>query len=80
MTHAEFKYLIGGDSRNRPMDSRAVMARLPQTVKRHFLESELKTADDLIVEYMDYGTGDMEHSASRLKLVWLLERLQESVL
>ena len=56
------------------------LARSAKSVKRHFLESELKTADDLIVEYMEYGTGDMDHSLSRQKLIWLLERLQEEVL
>ncbi len=43
-----------------------------KSVKRHFLESELETADDLIMEYDEYPT--------RQKLIWLLERLQESVL
>ncbi len=55
--------------------------RLPRKVKHHFLESELKTADDLIEEYIEerdaialVGTG------IRQKLIWLLERLQEEVL
>ena len=54
------------------------------SIKRHFLESELKTADDLIEEYETYARIQMReeagHAASRLKLVWLLERLQEEVL
>ena len=45
---------------------------MPRKVKRHFLECELVTADDLIMEYDEYPT--------RQKLIWLLERLQESVL
>ena len=54
-------------------------------VKRHFLECELKTADDLIEEYKEYAEAQMDgsdgaDSAIRLKLIWLLERLQESVL
>ena len=54
-------------------------------VKRHFLECELKTADDLIQEYKEYAEAQLDgsdgaDSAIRLKLIWLLERLQESVL
>ena len=54
-------------------------------VKRHFLECELKTADDLIGEYVEYGSMDVDGSrqevvAIRLKLIWLLERLQEEIL
>ena len=63
-----------------------------EKVKRHFLESELKTADTLIGEYMEYaytlpdGNSPLQlsqecmDSATRQKLIWLLERLQESVL
>ena len=55
-----------------------------KAVKRHFLESELKTADDLIHEYAEYA-GDVQATydsdpATRHKLIWLLERLQEEVL
>ena len=59
-------------------------------VKRHFLESELKTADDLVQEYGEYVDDQFDSetpygaetrvSAARQKLIWLLERLQESVL
>ena len=56
-----------------------------ETVKRHFLESELKTADDLIQEYVEYADDVQDgieevDSRTRHKLIWLLERLQESVL
>ena len=55
-----------------------------KTVKHQFLESELKTADDLIQEYETYARLQMAEesgdSAARQKLLWLLERLQESVL
>ena len=64
-----------------PKGAKSVTDRLPRKVKRHFLESELATADDLIEEYIEgrdaialVGTG------IRQKLIWLLERLQESVL
>ena len=62
-----------------------LMDRLPRKVKRHFLESELKTADDLVQEYVEYADdiqGGIEEvdSRTRQKLIWLLERLQESVL
>ncbi len=59
---------------------------LKKYVKRHFLESELKTADDLIAEYTEYAEARSEeesasgYSATRHKLIWLLERLQEEVL
>ncbi|KKM95487.1 hypothetical protein LCGC14_1187620 [marine sediment metagenome] len=62
-------------------------------VKRHFLESELATADDLV---RDYADTVIEHTCeecgssvdvveddtplNRQKLIWLLERLQEEVL
>ena len=62
-------------------------------VKRHFLESELATADDLAREYVDSvsehtceecgsSVDVIEDSTplNRQKLIWLLERLQESVL
>ena len=61
-------------------------------VKRHFLASELKTTDDLIQEYVEYaytlpdGNSPLQlsqecmDSATRQKLIWLLERLQEEVL
>jgi hypothetical protein len=85
MTHAEFKYLIGGDSHNPPEDSRTVLDRMPRKVKRHFLESELKTADDLIQEYVEYADDVQDgieevDSRTRQKLIWLLERLQEEIL
>ena len=58
--------------------------RYVETVKRHFLECELKTADDLIKEYREFSGLQVEceggDSAARQKLIWLLERLQESVL
>jgi hypothetical protein len=54
-------------------------------VKRHFLESELKTADDLIQEYVEYADDVQDgieevDSRTRQKLIWLLERLQEEIL
>ena len=62
-----------------------LLDQLPRKVKRHFLESELKTADDLIQEYVEYADdiqGGIEEvdSRTRQKLIWLLERLQEEVL
>jgi len=76
--YEEAREIIFGPRTNAPLTG---MDRIHEAnVKRHFLESELKTADDLIVEYMEHGTGDMNHSASRQKLIWLLERLQEEVL
>ena len=61
-----------------------ITAPLQRYVKHHFLESELKTADDLIEEYETYARVQMReesgHAATRLKLIWLLERLQEEVL
>ena len=58
--------------------------RYVETVKRHFLECELKTADGLISDYVEYveemDICDAGASATRQKLIWLLERLQESVL
>ena len=61
-------------------------AGLAKEVKRRFLESELKTANELIYEYVEYAKGITEYrspeenSANRQKLIWLLERLQEEVL
>ncbi|KKL46097.1 hypothetical protein LCGC14_2349030 [marine sediment metagenome] len=51
-------------------------------VKHHFLECELKTADDLIDEYVWYVRDGREagDADAYQKLIWLLERLQESVL
>ena len=67
-----------------PRDAELLTERLPRKVKRHFLESELKTADDLIQEYVEYNDVQMNYEGgcptSRLKLIWLLERLQEEVL
>ena len=61
-------------------DAKLLTDRLPRKVKRHFLECELKTATDLIVEYnMEYAYSS-DDSAVRQKLIWLLERLQEEVL
>jgi len=61
-----------------------LMDRLPRKVKRHFLESELKTANDLIDEFWEHSGLQLENegmdSFARHKLIWLLERLQESVL
>ena len=61
-----------------------IKVKVPWKVKRHFLESELKTADDLIEEYETYARLQMREgggdSATRQKLIWLLERLQEEVL
>jgi len=56
--------------------------RYVETVKRHFLECELKTADDLIDEYVWYVRDGREagDADAYQKLIWLLERLQESVL
>ncbi len=60
------------------------MKDIGDPVKRHFLESELATADDLISEYnscaMAAAMRESGDSAKRQKLIWLLERLQESVL
>ncbi|KKK65861.1 hypothetical protein LCGC14_2969860, partial [marine sediment metagenome] len=36
-----------------PRNAKSVTDRLPRKVKRHFLESELKTANDLAREYVD---------------------------
>ena len=53
-------------------------------VKHHFLECELRTADDLIQEYKTYARMQMQvesgDAATRQKLIWLLERLQEEML
>ena len=70
-----------------------IKVKAPWKVKRHFLESELATADDLVREYTDlvsehtceecgHGVDVVEESTplNRQKLIWLLERLQESVL
>ncbi|KKM18325.1 hypothetical protein LCGC14_1666770 [marine sediment metagenome] len=61
-----------------------IKVKVPWKVKRHFLESELKTADDLIQEYVEYNDVQMNYEGgyptSRLKLIWLLEGLQEEVL
>ena len=63
------------------------------TVKRHFLESELVTADDLAREYVDavsrhtceecgsdVDVVEDDTPLNRQKLIWLLERLQEEIL
>ena len=76
-----------------PKGAKSVTDRLPRKVKRHFLESELATVDDLVREYADlvtehtceecgHGMDVVEDSTplNRQKLIWLLERLQESVL
>ena len=67
-----------------PKGAKSVTDRLPRKVKRHFLECELKTADGLISDYVEYveemDICDVGASATRQKLIWLLERLQESVL
>ena len=67
-------------------DVKLVTDRLPRKVKRHFLECELVTADNLIREYVDHlcdeqieGYPEVD-SNFRHKLIWLLERLQEEVL
>ena len=67
--------------------------RLPRKVKHHFLECELKTANDLVREYAalvsehtceecdsDMDVVEEDTPQNRQKLIWLLERLQESVL
>ena len=59
-----------------------IKVKVPWKVKHHFLECELKTADDLIDEYVRCFLDGPEggEATSRQKLIWLLERLQESVL
>ena len=75
-----------------PVGTSQEVASFAKMVKRHFLECELKTADDLIQEYIEYAGAQQEgneplqlnqecrDAATRQKLIWLLERLQEEVL
>lgn len=83
LTQGKMRLVSGGPP---PSNAKLLTDRLPRKVKRHFLESELKTANELIYEYVEYAKGVTEWyspeevSANRQKLIWLLERLQESVL
>ena len=76
-----------------PDNTESVLDRLPRKGKRHVLESELSTAEDLAREYVDSvsehtceecGSGadvvEDDTPLNRQKLIWLLERLQEEIL
>ena len=86
MTNATYKKLREAVFGPRTVAPITGMNRMHEAnVKRHFLESELKTADDLIQEYVEYADDVQDgieevDSRTRHKLIWLLERLQESVL